>query len=127
MPPRRVYRKKEVPEKFVPEFPSDDDDEEEEEEEEEGSGDRHPDDTNSDEKAEDSKSKKRGIPGGSRPSSTTSAAKSTKLIKERVDKELAKSPVPYWKDPKFWIPVFGIIQMYVSFEDIIFFRISNSA
>ena len=52
MPPRKGYRKKKAPEKFVREFPSDD---EEEEEEEEGSGDRHPDDTNSDEKAEDSK------------------------------------------------------------------------
>ena len=129
MPPRKGYRKKKAPEKFLPEFSSDDDVdieipeiEEEEVEEEEGSGDRHPDDAcqpdNTDEKYEDSKTKTRSIPRGSRPSPTPSAAKSTKLTKERADKELVKSPVPYWSDPKFWIPVLGIIQMYASFGDI---------
>ena len=131
MPPKKSNPKKKTPKKIEREFSSDDDveieilEEEEEEEEEEGSGDRRPDDArqpdNTDEKAEDSKTKKRGIPGGSKPSPTPSTAKSTKLTKERADKELAKSPVPYWSDPKYWIPSLGFIQMYVSFEDINFF------
>ena len=136
MPPRKGNPKKKAPKKIEREFSSDDDVEieipeiEEEDEEEEGGWGRHPDDTcqpdYADEKAEDSKTKKRDISRGSRPSPTPSAAKSTKLTKERADKELVKSPVPYWSDPKFWIPVFGIIQMYVSLEDIKFLCIFNS-
>ncbi|XP_078323021.1 uncharacterized protein LOC111125365 [Crassostrea virginica] len=129
MPLRKVSRKKKAPAKFVPEFSSDE--EEEEEEEEEGSGDRHPDDAfqpdNTAEKAEDSKTKKRGIPGGSRPSPTPSTAKSTKLTKERADKEVAKSPVPYWSDPKYWIPVLGIIQIITIITNVyVFVSMRNS-
>ena len=125
MPRRKSNPKKKAPEKFVPELSSDDEvPEKEEEDDEEGSEDRHPDDTcqpdNTDEKAGDSKTKKRAIPGGSGPSLTPSTVKSTKPTKERADKELVKSPVPYWSDPKYWIPVLGIIQMYVSLEDIKF-------
>ena len=124
MPPRKGNPKKKAPTKFVPEFSSDDDVDIEipeiEEEEEDGSGDRHPDDTcqpdNTDEKAEGSKTKQRAIPGGSRPNPTPFTVKSTKLTKERADKELVKLPVPYWSDPKYWIPVLGIIQMHVSLE-----------
>ena len=125
MPPKKSNPKKKAPKRFVPEFSSDDEIPEIEEEEEEGSEDIHPDDAcqpdNTDEKAGDSKTKQRDIPGGSRPSPSPSTAKSTKLTKERADKELVKSPVPYWSDPKYWIPVLGIIQMHVSLEDINFF------
>ena len=130
MPSKKSNPKKKAPKRLEREFSSDDDDveieiPEIEEEEDEGSGDRHPDDTcqpvKADEKAEGSKTKQRAIPGGSRPSPTPSAVKSTK-----ADKELVKSPVPYWNDPKYWIPVLGIIQMHVSLE-IKFFWIFNSA
>ena len=115
MPPRKGYPKKKATEKFVPDFSSDD--EFPEIEEDEGSWDRHSDDAclpdNADDKPQDSKTKKRAIPGGSRPSPTPSPAKFTKLTKKRADNELDKSPVPYWSDPKFWIPVLGVVQMYV--------------
>ena len=124
MPPRKSHGKKIAPVKLQPEISSDDDLENEipeiKEGEDDGSGDIHPDNAcqsgNVDEG--DSKTKQRDIPGGSRPSSTPSAVKSTKHTKERADKEFVKSPVPYWSDPKFWIPVLGIIQMYASFEDM---------
>ena len=127
MPPRKSNPKKKAPEKFqnLSEFSSDDDVEikipkiAKKDEEEQG---RHPDDIcqpdNADEKAKDSKTKQQDIPGGPGPKPTPSAVKSTKL-KERADKELVKLAVPYWSDPKFWIPVLGIIQLYVSLEDII--------
>ena len=126
MPPRKSNGKKIASMKLQPEISSDDDVETEileiEEEEDNGSGIIHPDDAcqsgNVDEKAEDSKSKQRDIPGGSRPSPTSSAVNSTKLTDERADKELVKSPVPYWSNPTFWIPVLGIIQMYACFENI---------
>nr|XP_022322400.1 uncharacterized protein LOC111123950 isoform X2 [Crassostrea virginica] len=131
MPPRKSHGKKITHVKLQPEISSDDDLEIEiseikegeddgsgniiKEGEDDGSGNIHPDNAcqsdNVDEKAGDSTTNQRDIPGGSRSSSTPSAVKITKHTKERADKELVKSPVPYWSDPNFWIPVLGIIQI----------------
>nr|XP_022322398.1 uncharacterized protein LOC111123949 [Crassostrea virginica] len=128
MPPRKSNGKKIAPVKLQPDISSDDDLEIEIPEikgEDGGSGDIHPDNAyqsgNVDEKAGDSKIKQWDIPGGSRPSPAPSTAKATKLTKERADKELVKSPVPSWSDPKFWIPVLGIIQIITMITSVYFF------